>query len=309
MTIRVEMHGEYPSYVEKCFGTTAEILAHVPTVRMAEGFSTNGGGQGTWVAGNGTWVGFTNAPGSPSSPFASEAQRTAWATANLATLRSGVSMVWGPGNVEYVWNGPLATDWEGIRGPYPGSPASPFATTAERDAAGSGILSAWISELATGSGAFLTEKIGGVWGVRRGDALVDLLNPCERVVPGVTTPLDFALVTLPVGVWNGSQTMRYKFSVETAANTGNDTFTLLQNGVTLLSVPVPPSQNYPVDMLFQRVDENIFRRMIVFPGGISTTNAGAFAVDLSAPQPIVMRLTPATGGNTIRVTRFAITRD
>jgi hypothetical protein len=68
MTIRVEMHGEYPSYVEKCFGTTAEILAHTPTVRMAEGFSTDGGGQGTWVAENDTWVGFTNAPGSPPPP-------------------------------------------------------------------------------------------------------------------------------------------------------------------------------------------------------------------------------------------------
>lgn len=54
---------------------------------------------------------YSDAPGSPSSPFTSEAQRTAWATANLATLRSGVSTVWGPGNVEYVWNGPLATDW------------------------------------------------------------------------------------------------------------------------------------------------------------------------------------------------------
>lgn len=112
MTIRVEMHGEYPSYVEKCFGTTAEILAHIPTVRMAEGFSTDGGGQGTWVAENDTWVGFTNAPGSPSSPFTTTDQRTAWATANLATLRSGVSTVWGPGDsTEYVWNGPLATDW------------------------------------------------------------------------------------------------------------------------------------------------------------------------------------------------------
>ncbi len=77
MTIRVEMHGEFPSYIEKCFGTTAEILAHVPTVRMAEGFSSDGGGQGTWVAENGTWVGFTNAPGTPSAPFASTAERTA----------------------------------------------------------------------------------------------------------------------------------------------------------------------------------------------------------------------------------------
>jgi hypothetical protein len=33
--------------------------------------------------------------------------------------------------VEYVWNGPLATDWQGIRGPYLGSPSAPFATEAE----------------------------------------------------------------------------------------------------------------------------------------------------------------------------------
>ena len=70
--------------------------------------------------------------GSPSAPFASEAQRTAWATANLASLLPGRTTAWvivGGVAVEYVWNGPLATDWEGIRGPFPGSPANPFAST------------------------------------------------------------------------------------------------------------------------------------------------------------------------------------
>jgi hypothetical protein len=43
--------------------------------------------------------------------------------------------VWGPGNVEYVWNGPLATDWQGIRGPYLGSAENPFATAEELNAA------------------------------------------------------------------------------------------------------------------------------------------------------------------------------
>jgi hypothetical protein len=38
--------------------------------------------------------------------------------------------VWGPGNVESVWNGPLATDWQGIRGPYLGSAENPFPDTA-----------------------------------------------------------------------------------------------------------------------------------------------------------------------------------
>ena len=65
--------------------------------------------------------------GSPASPFTTVDQRTAWATANLATLRSGVSTVWGPGDsTEYAWNGPLATDWEGIRGPYLGSDKNPY---------------------------------------------------------------------------------------------------------------------------------------------------------------------------------------
>jgi hypothetical protein len=37
--------------------------------------------------------------------------------------------------VEYVWNGPLATDWQGIRGPYLGSAENPFPNAAARDAA------------------------------------------------------------------------------------------------------------------------------------------------------------------------------
>lgn len=56
-------------------------------------------------------TGASNLPGSPFAPFATVEERTAWATANLASLRSGVTTVWGPGAVEYVWNGPLATDW------------------------------------------------------------------------------------------------------------------------------------------------------------------------------------------------------
>lgn len=44
--------------------------------------------------------------GSLTSPFTTTAERTAWATANLATLRSGVSTVWGPGNREYLFVGP-----------------------------------------------------------------------------------------------------------------------------------------------------------------------------------------------------------
>jgi hypothetical protein len=51
-------------------------------------------------------------PGSPSAPFATAGERTAWATANLASLLPGRTTAWGPGNVEYMWNGPLATDWE-----------------------------------------------------------------------------------------------------------------------------------------------------------------------------------------------------
>jgi hypothetical protein len=67
-------------------------------------------------------------PGSPSAPFATAGERTAWATANLASLLPGRTTVWGPGNVEYLWNGPLATDWQGIRGPYLGSLTNPFPT-------------------------------------------------------------------------------------------------------------------------------------------------------------------------------------
>lgn len=74
--------------------------------------------------------------GSPSAPFTTEAERTAWATANLASLLPGRTTVWGPGNVEYVWNGPLATDWQGIRGPYLGSPENPFPGAAALPAAG-----------------------------------------------------------------------------------------------------------------------------------------------------------------------------
>lgn len=52
-------------------------------------------------------------PGSPSNPFASTAERDAWAAANLGTLLPGRSTAWAmPGPVEYRFVGPGAGDWE-----------------------------------------------------------------------------------------------------------------------------------------------------------------------------------------------------
>jgi hypothetical protein len=64
-------------------------------------------------------TGASNLPGSPSAPFTTVGERTAWATANLASLLPGRTTAWGPGNVEYLWNGPLATDWAAVNSANP----------------------------------------------------------------------------------------------------------------------------------------------------------------------------------------------
>lgn len=49
--------------------------------------------------------------GSPSAPFTTEAERTAWTTANLASLLPGRTTAWGPGNQEYRFVGPEPDKW------------------------------------------------------------------------------------------------------------------------------------------------------------------------------------------------------
>jgi hypothetical protein len=135
--------------------------------------------------------------GSPSAPFASVDERTAWAAANLASLLPGRTTVWGPGNVEYVWNGPLATDWQGIRGPYLGSAENPFATVEERDA----VMPAasrpertrcWILNPLCPDG--MTEFIvrGGAWKPRAG----------QIIYAAYGALLDTTAAAMSIGAWN-----------------------------------------------------------------------------------------------------------
>ena len=106
------------------FVNWAELYATQPSL-AADGLSsgdtcTVAGVPLTWTLEAGVYWWHSDesgdpSPGSPAAPFTSEAQRTAWATENLASLLPGRTTAWGPGNVESVWNGPLATDW--IQGP------------------------------------------------------------------------------------------------------------------------------------------------------------------------------------------------
>lgn len=147
--------------------------------------------------------------GSPSAPFTTTAERTAWAAANLATLRSGVSRVWGPGDsTEYVWNGPLATDWQGIRGPYPGSPASPFASPAEFPAVGSPGQRIAVSNALSPEGLtwFLWDVASSAYRICPEQVLADFSNAdgspildltATALTPGVTTEVWASPTALP----------------------------------------------------------------------------------------------------------------
>ena len=147
--------------------------------------------------------------GSPSAPFTTTAERTAWAAANLATLRSGVSRVWGPGDsTEYVWNGPLATDWAGIRGPYPGSPGSPFASPEEFPAVGSPGQRIAVSNALSPEGLtwFLWDVASSAYRICPEQVLADFSNAdgspildltATALTPGVTTEVWASPTALP----------------------------------------------------------------------------------------------------------------
>ena len=153
--------------------------------------------------------GVSAAPGSPSAPFTTVDQRTAWATANLATLRSGVSTVWGPGDsTEWVWNGPLATDWEGIRGPFPGSPSNPFASPEEFSAVGSPGQRIAVSNALSPEGLtwFFWDVASSAYRICPEQVLADFSNAdgspildltATALTPGVTTEVWASPTALP----------------------------------------------------------------------------------------------------------------
>lgn len=105
------------------FSTPANLYAE-QVADIAAGGTGNFGPTVTIAGVTWTWdvhYYVETAPGSPSNPFTSTAERTAWATANLSRLRSGVSTVWGPGAVEYRFVGPGPEDFSAITSadPYP----------------------------------------------------------------------------------------------------------------------------------------------------------------------------------------------
>lgn len=135
--------------------------------------------------------------GSPSAPFTTEAERTAWATANLASLLPGRTTVWGPGAVESVWNGSLATDWQSIRGPYLGSASNPFPNAAALLAAYPsggryvGERIAMANPAIVPRGWSLLEWSGSVWFPPAGELIATRwANPIRSVTPGVTTQVE-----------------------------------------------------------------------------------------------------------------------
>lgn len=147
--------------------------------------------------------------GSPASPFTTVDQRTAWATANLSTLRSGVSTVWGPGDsTEWEFVGPEADKWRGIRGPYPGSPASPFASPAEFPAVGSPGQRIAVSNALSPEGLtwFLWDVASSAYRICPEQVLADFSNAdgspildltATALTPGVTTEVWASPTALP----------------------------------------------------------------------------------------------------------------
>lgn len=130
--------------------------------------------------------------GSPSNPFTTVDQRTAWATANLSTLRPGVSTVWGPGAVEYVWNGPLATDWRILVDP-PSPPRSGSVIHLLGDSttwAGNGML--WGEQVVTLSNGNL---IRGINAAVSGAKAVDLIS---QIAVAAEVPCDEAWIQIGV---------------------------------------------------------------------------------------------------------------
>lgn len=209
--------------------------------------------------------GVSAAPGSPSSPFTTTDQRTAWATANLSTLLPGRTTVWqtvADVAVEYVWNGPLATDWEGIRGPYPGSPANPFASAADLLAAypSGGPYPAFTPSVAnplSPCGSTLAHWKNGKWVPVPGQIIaqwkgVDGLPFFGRVAEGLTIgswnnvwapddPLDDWLICNPgerigslidgaVETFASAATTEHRYSIRTAPQVGGDIFGAILSG-------------------------------------------------------------------------------
>lgn len=189
-----------------------------------------------------------------------------------------------------------------------GSPSSPFTSAAQLPANPAPGARAWL-EMLGGGGIFEVLYTNGSWRPCRGEAIVDLLDPVALIAPGTSTPVDFPICTIPAVLWPEGVCLRFKFMFDCPANTGLDSFSLLQSGVPLLAASVPANTFYPVEMVFQRAGNVTHRRIIIFPSGVATSNPGSFAGGFPADQPIVLRVTPALGTNTFRMRRFSISRD
>lgn len=312
-TVKVYIGGVYRSDALLTVPSTAPV-----TIRNAVGQPLTGQEMFDMVIevgnlGFGSVLLTTDEPnGSPSAPFTTEAERTAWATANLSSLLPGRTTAWGPGNVEYVWNGPMATDWQGIRGPYLGSAENPFPNAAALPASGAYIGDTkYLVSPNVPCGMVRREWCNGVWQTPAGGTILQKSNPLSLLNPGNTDAAILPIATIPINsVVDGDWEMILGYE-QGAANTGTDNLGLDVNDVNLFSTgnvvagAVPQLWSHLLRFVRMGTAIRIFYYQRL--GGFVSSISG-ITIDFSVDVNLSWRAQPGNGANNLYLRNVAMRR-
>jgi hypothetical protein len=141
------------------------------------------------------------------------------------------------------------------------------------------------------------------WGVCAGECIAFSVDPHSVVTAGATTPVDLAWFTIPAGMIGDGEEWELSTPSEAAANTGNDSVIQIIATVIFQTGPNNPSQYSSMILRVNRTASILARAFSIFGSSIQRST-----LNFANAIPIVLRITPATIGNTTYIRRAQIRR-
>jgi hypothetical protein len=145
------------------------------------------------------------------------------------------------------------------------------------------------------------------WNVAMGEVIASANDPHSVVTAGAVTPVDVTWFTLPADMIGDGQEWEFAFPYEAAnGNTGNDSTVIFLTAATLASQTAAGNTIVPNIQRYSRNGTNL--RPILRLGATVNTSIANFSNNVGIEKDVIIRITPATIGNSSYVRRGCIRR-
>jgi len=145
------------------------------------------------------------------------------------------------------------------------------------------------------------------WGVCPGEVVAAQTDPHSVVTAGSTANVDITWLTVPAGIIGDGEEWEFSFPTETGANTGSDTTIIIHASSGVLSASTAANSTSGNIARFYR-SLTVLARTFQITNASVVTGIQRNTIDSSVSQPLKIRITPATIGNSTFVRHAQLRR-